>query len=138
MLIHCGGFSPLGAVNNKRPGGRLLSCCYFSYARMASFMNLPLLGCRLSFSMLSRSHRKFTIFCPRSPRATYALRTRSFSSIFFVIVHFIRLNLLRAVVRQSRPYLYTSAMSRDANALISWQWWWWSRHSSRVRLQMCA
>lgn len=138
MLIHCGGFSALGAENNRRPCGRLLSCCYFSYARMASLMNLPLLGCRVSFSMLSRSHRKFTIFCPRSPRAAYALRTRSFSSIFFVIIQFIRLGLLLAVVRQSRPYLYTSAMSRDANVLISWRWSWWSRHSSRARLQMCA
>lgn len=138
MLIHCGGFSALGAEYNKRPCGRLLSFCYPSYARMASFMNLPLLGCRFSFSMFSRSHRKFTIFCSRSPRAAYAFRTRSFSSIFFVIVHCIRLNLLRAVVRQSRPYLYTSGKSRGGNALISWRWSWWSLHSSRVRLQMCA
>lgn len=138
MLIHCGGFSALGVEYNKRPCGRLLSCCYFSYARMASLMKRPLFGWWLSFSMLSRSQRKFTIFCPRSPRAAYAFRTRSFSSIFFVIVQFIGLTLLSAVVRQSRPYLYTSVMSRGANALISWRWWWWSRHSSRVRLQMCA
>lgn len=138
MLIHCGGSSALGALHNKRPRGRLSSCFYFSYARMASFMNLPLLGCRLSFSMLSRSQRKFTIFCPRSPRAAYAFRTRSFSSIFLVIVHCIRLNLLRAVVRQFQPYLYTSAMSRGGNVLIFWRWWWCSLRSSPTRWRMCA
>lgn len=138
MLIHSSGFSALGSLHNKRPCGRLLSFFYFSYARMASFMNLPLLGCRLSFSMLSKSHRKFTIFCPRSPRAAYAFRTRSFSSIFLVIVHCIRLNLLHAVVRQFRPYLYTSAMSPGGNVLISWRWWWCSLHSSPARWRMYA
>ena len=55
------------------------------YARIASLMNLPLLGCCCSRSQLSRSQRKLNILCPRCPRGEYALRTRSLSSIFFVM-----------------------------------------------------